>query len=511
MIKNDNIKTYSILRTVIICCLMSISCGILALLFKSALFNVYIAFNGDSLGYIAFGKFILNGMVPYSEYWDHKTPLIHYLSFLSYYLSGQSFAGGILASIIAHVLIFSIWFLIIARRNLLVASIYAFTYAVLAETNHEWVFMPELFSLLFTTIAVYLFFRNDIYMNKNRLRLCAGGFFLFSSFFIKQLVVFDCIILIILAIHIIYINSEFKAFQSLKYIIFWILSGAAIGLLTFTLPLVIWGNFQDALECFLHNFKYSEGRLGLHFETFDTAHLLPVIGSYLCIIFIYIQRCKEIIFNIRKLYFCTLLVIWTTGAWYMSSGTHHHYLITIWNPFLFSLFTLSKCLNTNSLKIFDKIKLRYLALSGILLLIIIGPKYFNKFDNNIIQTPEFFSTLNESAKQGDTYFAFSSHNGSIMLHLDLVPSQKYVYLAPIAHSGGDFVLKEIKESLVKKPPNFLLIADLDPFIAQIPNFVSLHEFIHCEILHNYERIPTQAPFFPMTNTQAAIYKKKNSI
>ena len=428
-------------------------------IFRGKILNSFITFSPDAALYLASGKLISQGLIPYLDYWDHKTPFIHYFSYFAYSLFDSSYFGGIFLSV--SLMIFSILpiLYLTLKNNFIIGISLCIIYFSLLYTNTDWVMMGESYCFIFSILSIFFLFQKKIPNNF----LCFIGLFLLAiSFSIKQLIVFDSMIL---AIHLLKYWNYWKS----KFCNFFILSLLALTLSIFIniIPLLISGSFSSFIPCFIHNFGYAGGRLGFNLNSLDLSHSLPLFG---CCIVCIICLLKSLKCRINFL-IGVINLIWLCGSWYMSSGTHQHYMITLWQPFIFSIYFLSILFKSKI-----SIKLDYRFLFPFLIFFPKVPILASKFKEMTIK-PEYISFIEENTPSSDSYFCFSNHNGGILLHLNRLPSSKYCYLAPIAHSGGDKHLKEIVKSLEFNLPKILIINELDDSIKDIKNFQFLHQYL----------------------------------
>lgn len=459
---------------------------------KGAILNSYITFNGDSAFYLSSGKFLSKGIIPYSDFWDHKTPFIHYLSLLCYESFDRSYFGGVFISTVAVLIAFILWSILIFNRNIILGLIFTIAYFILLKTNHEWVFMGETFCFLVSSLAIYFLFKNKSPTYGNTF---IGFFLLVFSFLIKQLVVFDSIIVLIFLV----LNYEF--WQSrIKQFVLLIITSSSTAILINLIPLIVTDSLNEFIPCFLHNFGYSSNRLGFNLKSFDFAYSLPLFGSLLLIFTAFGVRGRQA----KRTLTLLLLFAWVIGSWFMTNGTHHHYMITLWQPFLFSFFYLSRVLPSPL-----SIKLKPYTLLICIPIFIFSPLLASKFEEMKLK-PDIYTFIEENTNKDDTYFMFSNHNGGTLMHLDRMPSSRYYYLAPNAHKGGDKHLSSIIESIESNPPDILIISELDSAIKVSKNFQILHHFLSDLAAINYSPLKYEDATLPLTNISLSLFLKKES-
>jgi hypothetical protein len=432
------------------------------------------------------------GLIPYSDFWDHKTPFIHYLSLLCYESFNKSYFGGVFISTVAVLIAFILWSILIFNRNIFLGLIFTIAYFILLRTNHEWVFMGETFCFFVSSLAIYFLFinKNPTYRNT-----FIGFFLLVFSFLIKQLVVFDSIIVLIFVIF----NYEFWK-SRIKQFVLLIITSSSTAILINLVPLIVTDSFNEFVPCFLHNFGYSSNRLGFYLKSFDFAYSLPLFGSLILISTSFWVRGRQS----KRILTLLLLFVWVMGSWFMSNGTHHHYMITLWQPFLFSFFYLSKVLPSPL-----SIKLKPYSLLICIPIFMVSPLLASKFEEMKLK-PEIYTFIEENTNPDDSYFMFSNHNGGTLMHLNRTPSCYHTYLAPIAHNGGDKYLSTIIESLESNPPDILIISELDSSIVDIENFKILHKYLSKLAEKEYKEIQFTDANLPLTNISLNIFLKNKT-
>ena len=307
--------------------------------------------------------------------------------------------------------------------------------------------------------------------------------------------VFDSIIVLVFGV----LNYEFWK-SRIKQFVLLIIASSSTAILINLVPLIVTDSLNEFVPCFLHNFGYSSNRLGFHLKSFDFAYSLPLFGSLILISTSFWVRGRQSK-NISTL---LLLFVWVIGSWFMSNGTHHHYMITLWQPFLFSIFYLTRIFPSPM-----SIKLKPYTLLICIPIFMISPLLASKFEGMKLK-PEIYTFIEENTNQGDTYFMFSNHNGGTLMHLDRMPSLRYYYLAPIAHKGGDKHLSNIMKSIESNPPDILIISELDSAIKVSKNFRILHHFLSDLAASNYSPLKYEDATLPLTNISLSLFLKKQS-
>ena len=310
------------------------------------------------------------GLTPYLDYWDHKTPFIHYFSYLFYLLFDHSYFGGIFISILLMIVSITPILYMILKNNLFIGILLSLFFPILLHTNDEWIMMGESYCFIFSTISIFLLFHKDV---PTKLSCFMGLSLLAFSFSIKQLNVFDCMIIVIYLL-------KYWNYWKHKLVNFLILSISSLLLVIILniVPLIFDNSLTSFIPCFLHNFGYSQGRLGFNLTTFGLSHSLPLFGCIVLCIVSLLQTASCKIKNKRDLIIVSTVLLWLTGSWYMSNGTHDHYMITLWQPFIFSFYYLSTLLKSKIV-----FRLNYKCLLPFLIIFPVSPILSAKFDTMV--------------------------------------------------------------------------------------------------------------------------------
>lgn len=106
----------------------------------------------DASVFATFGGAWLDGLIPYKDLFDHKGPVIFFLSLLGYWLGGDFY--GIVYVEIISLFLFSALFLYVNRNNTIIYLIFfLFIYSVFIAKNLEGGNLTEEYALLFNGVA----------------------------------------------------------------------------------------------------------------------------------------------------------------------------------------------------------------------------------------------------------------------------------------------------------------------------------------------------------------------
>lgn len=217
---------------------------------------LYIGYGGDSANYLSMGNMLLNGLIPYLDFFDHKGPMVIFIQAF-----GQSIIPGrtgifilqIINLSIILMLIFLTSKLFIDRIGSILVSLSAlFFFSFTTEGGN----MTEEYSLIFIMISIYLSSQLLIDQKYNIkplhafiIGLCAS--FLFWIRLNNMGVVCACFTFIFIVC--IKLENKKHLFDFILYFI--------LGFLVVSAPVLIYFMVKDALfdmifAAFLYNLKY---------------------------------------------------------------------------------------------------------------------------------------------------------------------------------------------------------------------------------------------------------------
>lgn len=108
----------------------------------------------DASVFATFGRAWLDGLIPYKDLFDHKGPVIFFLSLLGYWLEGDFY--GIVYVEIINLFLFSALFLYINRNNTIIYYLFfLFIYCIFILKNIEGGNLTEEYALLFNGISAW--------------------------------------------------------------------------------------------------------------------------------------------------------------------------------------------------------------------------------------------------------------------------------------------------------------------------------------------------------------------
>lgn len=463
----------------------------------------------DSGVFLYSGQQVLQGKVPYLDFWDHKGPLIFYINALGLWL-GRGLRWGVF--LLEWLLLFGGTLLgYLALRKffgkgaaLLGTAVWLFTLPGVLQGGN----LTEEYSLFFTFLSFFLFTR---YVHHPRaFHLTGIGLCLAANLLLRpnNAAFTTFIILGLLAAPVIRIN----------YAQFWrrtglVAAGLIIGLTPFLLYFLATGAFDDMISAYLtYNFNVSLGsRRALHsnpvfiVETLGVSALI-LLGSALAVGFrVLRQRQKPLDEKYLILWIILLAGISTELALILfSSNLHGHYLMS-WLPYL-AAFTASLYALLNPERFlpatFSKAAFR---IAGLVVLILAAGYIWKApvkmlFDDartllfNRSQGVEIVSAHAELLRTGttpqDTVLIWGANPDLNFLSRRAAPT-RYAYQYPLFTPGyaTSAMLEEFLTDLKENPPVIIL----DTYNPRIPpiNPARREEWLKS---HTLENLPPEAPY-----------------
>tara|TARA_B100000963_G_scaffold357854_1_gene381032 strand:- start:1 stop:1551 length:1551 start_codon:yes stop_codon:yes gene_type:complete len=190
-----------------------------------ALFSFYINFYYSNIGVLAQDTFayydtgfrILNGSVPFKDYWTVSGPFIDYLQATIFFFLGVSWKSYIIIGSILNSLITIIFYytLTIFNQNKLSSLFYAFCFSILANPSMGTPF-PDHFSTFFSLVGIFFFLlaiQNDKKFFWLLIPIC-----FFFAFFCKQSPSSYILLVLFISLSIYLFNH--RNFEIIKYLVF---------------------------------------------------------------------------------------------------------------------------------------------------------------------------------------------------------------------------------------------------------------------------------------------------
>ncbi len=289
---------------------------IFLLLRLPSLFEPY--WYGDEGIYLVLGKAIRHGWVLYRQIHDNKPPTLYYLAAISQTVFG--FRLLLMLWMVPTIYIFHLISKNFYSSTLSKLSTLVFLFLTSIPLFEGNIANAEIFMLLPTLLAVYIFFKY-----KSHYSLLLVGLLLGISFSIKVPVVFE---LVALCFYLLITNFSFK---KIKFLI----SSYLLLIIGFILPIALWAvyfYFHQAISEFtfaalLQNFGYlSSWATGSHSGSATSSGLISrgliLLAGWLLICLLYFFKKIN-----QKTVFTTLWLSSTIFASLLSTRPYPHYLI----------------------------------------------------------------------------------------------------------------------------------------------------------------------------------------
>jgi hypothetical protein len=327
----------------------------------------YIGYGGDSANYLVMGKMLLAGKVPYIEFFDHKGPMMIFIEALGQWLIPDRM-GLFIMQIINLTLILFITF---NTGRLFLNKINSFTISMLTllflAFTIEGGNLTEEYSLLFTTLALYITLKFQLSTDKLNLSpnnkvvplhmvllgIC-GAVLLWIRLNNMGVVCACTIFIFIVSIK----NKDWKGVRDL--ILYFI-----VGMLIVTLPLLFYFFLNYALwdmifAAFIYNFKY----VGINespspFDSIVTTFFyilkawMPFVVLLIGALAYYLKKEKDY----KVILLSTLLFIFGYVTTHIGAAYYHYMTLNIPCLILGLLYLFAVVFNNSDKKLISKILL----------------------------------------------------------------------------------------------------------------------------------------------------------
>ena len=267
---------------------------IFILFFFSIAINQYYGNKGvfpmDSFHFFDSGFKVLNGEVPFIDYWLVKGPLLDYIQAIFFYFFGISWWSYVLHASFINGILTIFTFIVLKNYNL--KSFYCFFYSllfsILAYPSSGTPFIDH-HSAFFSLLGIYSFLL--VIKNNNKLYWYLIPIFFGFAFLSKQ--VPASYIIILLSFVLILFSVIKKKISNIKYLL--------LGTLVFVIIVFIFGIFQGInFTSFLTQYFLYPKTIGAErFSNLDTSYE-NIIGNF---ILIYLSAIPFIYENIRRVFF----------------------------------------------------------------------------------------------------------------------------------------------------------------------------------------------------------------
>ena len=444
----------------------------------------------DSNVFRSIGNYMLNGLVPYKDLFDHKGPIIYLINYLGIIISAK---WGIW--LLEFIFMFATVYYIYKCANLLCTKSKSLLATFIVSTPLFLYFqggnLTEEYALPFIALSLYIFL--DYYLNKKisifRLLICGmccAVVFMLRVNMATLWAVF-CIAIFIKTI----INKEWKSL--FKFIIFF-----CLGFLMVLLPIFIWlnrvGAFNSFIDCyFTFNGMYSSGIK--FYDIIDSAITLCshniVIVALLGSILIAYKR-KDELSIVYLIYFIVTILLSS-----MSGRKYYHYAIIFIPMLVYPIMII-----LNELKTSNKDRFNTNSIIEILIILLCIPEWmlglshlinnYRDFDNgnNIISESTGYKIsqyIKDNTNKDDFITVYGNEN-QIYLLSECRSASRLTYQMPIINVSKKLE-REYFTDLEKNNPKYIVVEKEDDRILNYINdndYKMIDEFADAD-LKIYER------------------------
>lgn len=430
---------------------------------KSNPFSQYLH-GHDSSMFLYFGKGMSRGLIPYTDMFDHKGPVLFFIQYLATFL-GDNLNLGIW---IIEVIWFSITCIVVFKtctlfiKDQLLSSVAIMLNVGLIIRCFEGGNLSEQYALLFIAIAFYLFnklIQQSTLSNFEYIVIGISGalvFFIRANMVALWLVY--CLYLLITGL----LNKEKK--ELLRQVIFIFIGGISVVILIILYGLVT-NSLSDMIQqAFLMNIKYASvsitekiGAGTKFFEFLNLAGIFFFIVVYL-IYFLGLER-KTIVFKQN-----TLLILYFVVNFYtvfVSGRFYLHYLTTQLVVVIILTAQVLKYLSERNSNVKIRIPIALLMLS---LTMFFNLETFSKY-TKVINTrvsvekkyvQEVSNFIVENTESEDSIYVHNI-NANLYLLSGRFANSRYFVLPSLNYQKFPELSKEFSEELINNPPKIVIV------------------------------------------------------
>jgi len=473
------------------------------------LFNEWV----DANIYFSMGKGIANGLIPYKDIFDHKGPLIFFIYYIGYSISGTSFLGiYIMECITLFINMFFAYKIARLYLNNLFSFITATIYAVLLFTKSYYGGSAEEFISVFITISFYYFIlyftNNQQSIRTNRIQIFIHGA-MFGLAFLSKLSVCVFWVPLMLAIIIILLHKK-KYTETLIYSLLFI-AGFVATLLPFLIYFALNNGLGEAYWGYIEfNSLYAEFKPDLSFLRKTISHAFKLLkNDYISFPLLLLglgllSFSKKYISNgvYRAGMFLSFIFSFVVICLSKYIMTYAHMVIYVYALFgvIFIFTLLSKYVSSRKLQI----TVFVLSFLGILA---IGIKDKNLFDEDMncltrekdcnYMQKQFAGIIN---REKDPTLLNLGIDLGVYTKANIVPTYKYFFYPNIPYHIYPKIRDYQVNLIERKEPMFIVIGDKSAFYDMYKELPAL--------VQNYELVSVYNEKNEIFNKQVFLYKRK---
>lgn len=425
----------------------------------------------DSGAFLYIGQQILDGSVPYRDFWDHKGPVIYYINALGLWL-GQGSIWGLWAVQFISLYIAGVFSYLVTKKAFgNIAAIFATTIWLLSSSyvirnggnSTEEFTLP----LSFLSLYLFLFLRQS---NRSLLYLFMIGSLFSISFFLRAN---NIAVGISILIYIIFSSLKLRDIKKLISELSAFISGSILILIA----VLLYFKSHNALEHFIdqaftYNFLYSDSSLQDKMHSFYIGlKVLSPSGITIVAIAAWVFGLVKILNGVNlnnkigsliKLAIIGLPI--TIGLSILSGRTYPHYYIT-WLPMLAVLisyfaFELKETISNSSLVLFK----RRTKLSVILIFSLLISMSFpallriavedEVYELKVGNWDKFKNTISQHSEDEKYIQMWGPQMGAYNFLLKKESPSKYFYLHPLLTCGyvDEAMIEEFALDIKNKKP-----------------------------------------------------------
>lgn len=437
----------------------------------------------DSSVFKTVAMYIDQGLMPYTDVFDHKGPLIYFYNWI-----GMQIAYWRGIWIIELLSMFFTFGILYKTARLYCGRIFACLSLAIIWTNLVLYFeggnLVEEYAMPFIALALYLF--SDYLLNSRttrlRLILCGGAFgavVLLRANMIPVWIVFGVLILIK--------EWKEKQYKKLGGFVGWFFCGLTVMCLPFFLWLLYHGSFRDFLQSYIiFNLKYTSSGISIYdrYQAFSWFTDNVIFMMALACMFVVVKK-----YNSYITVGTTLSVLLTVFFICMSGRKYGHYAMILVPVLHLSFVILGRFIEKT-----EKSKVSAYFIIVFFLVICVIPQwhreidgavatYFNdtnkKADNTAI-SKKVAEVIRTNTTENDTISVWGNHT-EIYLLSHRVSASRLIYQWPVCFTDSNLMEEYFNELEQNMPMIIVTCMESDP----IEDFLDRYQY---EVLEDFEEM-----------------------
>lgn len=399
----------------------------------------------DSAVFLYIGKQMREGLIPYTDLFDHKGIILYFIEYLGMTISAGKFWGvwlfEIAGLILTALFILKISLLFNESKNAGYIAAFVTLFAFSGYLSIEGGNVVEEYALPWITIALYIcvkFFLRNTYRKWDIVGL--GICFTIVLFLRQNMITVWIAFLPIIFLYLIYK----KRFSELGECIFLFIVGCAIVCVPLIGYFVKNESLQRMVECyFLFNFGYSDGKNGIVGILNSAAYLITKTPLGMMAVLVPFKKCMKKPIWILNMFFLLVSVLLAS----MSGRSYEHYGIMLIPALIIPVIAL---INWMEKELFGSVKFKSCLVTGSAMVVLVVIVVLNRFGYYPVEMTEAAVFMKENTLPEDDVLVLGN-NCRYYLESERSTNNRFFYQTPPIDVSETLYMEFIEELHTEKP------------------------------------------------------------